>query len=71
MFHQHEVSADARSSGAGPTLDVEAASPDVSAETCQTKWMGERMDENYVVDLMIDKENLAKWRASQDSPPPN
>ena len=63
FFTDHDVSAE--------TLDIEVASPDVSAETCQTKWMGERMDENYVVDLMIDKEILAKKRASQDSPPPN
>ena len=51
MFDDHDVSAD--------TLDVEQYGENVSADTCVTKWMGERMDLPYAVGTIMDLEEYA------------
>jgi len=41
-------------------LDIERFRTDVSAETCKTQWMGDSMDEKWVVDLMMEEEFRAQ-----------
>lgn len=55
-FHDHDVSAE--------TLSLEPGNPDVSAQTCVTKWLGDKLEVNYVVDLMMDREGVRQGRPS-------
>jgi hypothetical protein len=51
-------------------LDIEKYRPDVTAETCKTKWLGDSMDTPWTVNLIMETEMQGREDESSEAAPP-